>query len=113
MKLGKVIRELDVEQDQEIFPVPEKPEWSPPMSRTRRQRSRRRYPRESGRLPMVHFVGPSDIRLKAEIAPLRGTLERVLKLVPISYRFRSEQAIPESGGLGSRLRRSNHFFLNW
>jgi hypothetical protein len=42
----------------------------------------------------------SDIRLKEDIIPLEGALERVLRLTPIRYRFRAGGGHPEQPRLG-------------
>jgi hypothetical protein len=46
------------------------------------------------------YVNGSDLRLKRDITPLDGVLDRVMHLRPVSYRFRSESAeMPRSLGL--------------
>jgi len=46
------------------------------------------------------YVNGSDLRLKRDITPLDGVLDRVMHLRPVSYRFRGESAeMPRSLGL--------------
>jgi hypothetical protein len=46
------------------------------------------------------FTSTSDVRLKDEIEPLEGALERVLKLAPIRYRFREGASHPRDRKIG-------------
>jgi hypothetical protein len=46
------------------------------------------------------FTSASDVRLKDEIEPLEGALGRVLRLVPIRYRFREGASDPRDRKIG-------------